>query len=62
LILSRAKFGNGLVLTSIGGRDGKNSQETLLIMLELVTESLSELSRCATINADISITLDKFIQ
>ena len=45
------------ILTSIGSSDGENSQETLLIMLELITESLPELSRCPTINADIPIIL-----
>ena len=47
------------VLTSIGSSDGENSQETLLVMLELVTESLPELGRCPTINADIPIILPK---
>ena len=45
------------LLTSIGSSDGENSQQTLLIMLKLVTESLPELSRCTAINADVSNTL-----
>ena len=49
------------VLTSIGSSDGENSQETLLIMLELIAKSLPELGRRPTINADIPIILHNII-
>ena len=47
---------NGLI-TSISSRNGENGQETLFIVLELVTVGLPQLSWCATINTNVSIAL-----